>query len=380
MSVEHARDRTPSEGPAPATRPHDASPVRPEFPRAHAQGRARLHNGFDFEAAVVAPFRMQPGLRRLPAGATQLTPLAPGSRAQREKLAVLCAFWRQALVQTPDFDAAPAWAAVAAQAAAEHPEHWQWDGARAAAPRLGVAVADGAVVDLGRGAFGLGDEIGRCLRGLPGPWRLAGLFALTFLEDLAIVDGASGTVPWMAVTLPSHWAPEDKVGLHFGAIHGPVADNRLLLDAGPALMRMVCGGERWERFVWTVTDHPRLHAHPQRLDPQRWPAGAATVLPGQAWWRTERQTFLPVPAAGQAVFTIAVDVQALASAIDDPGRARALRDAVETMSDEVLGYRGLAPVRAALLAWLERQAGAGPDRPFLPAALAPETAPPAAQP
>jgi hypothetical protein len=145
-------------------------------------------------------------------------------------------------------------------------------------------------------------------------------------------------------------------------------------------MRVVCGGQRWERFVWTVTDHPRLHAHPQRMDRQRWPAGAATELPGQAWWRTERQTFLPVPATGQAVFTIAVDVQALASAIDDPGQAGALRDAVETMNDEVLGYRGLVPVRAALLAWLERQAGAGRHRPSPPAAFTPGTAPPATEP
>lgn len=364
MSVEHTQDRTPGGDPGPA--------VPPAFP-----------NGFDFEAAVGAPFRMQPGLRRLPAGATQLTPLEPGSRAQREKLAVLCAFWRQAFVQTPGFDPAPAWAAVAAHAAAEQPEHWQWDGARATAPRLGVAVADGAVLDLGRGVFGLGDEIGRCLRGLPSRWRLAGLFALTFLEDLAIVDGASGTVPWMAVALPSHWAPEDKVGRHFSAIHGPVADNRLLLDAGPALMRMVCGGQRWERFVWTVTDHPRLHAHPLRLDPQRWPAGAATELPGQAWWRTERQTFVPVPAAGQAVFTIAVDVQALARAITDPGRAHALHEAVETMSADVLAYRGLAPVRSVLLDWLKHQAKSGPHQPTAPASRAAPTrgmAPPATEP
>ena len=54
---------------------------------------------FDFEAAVVAPFRMQPGLRRLAHGATQLTPLAPGGKHQREKLAVLSAFWPQGGVQ-----------------------------------------------------------------------------------------------------------------------------------------------------------------------------------------------------------------------------------------------------------------------------------------
>ena len=41
---------------------------------------------FDFDAAVTAPFRMQPGLRRLAPGTPQLTPLAPGSRHQREKM------------------------------------------------------------------------------------------------------------------------------------------------------------------------------------------------------------------------------------------------------------------------------------------------------
>ena len=52
---------------------------------------------FDFDAAVSAPFRMQPGLRRLAPGTPQLTPLAPGSRHQREKLAVLSAFPELAL-------------------------------------------------------------------------------------------------------------------------------------------------------------------------------------------------------------------------------------------------------------------------------------------
>ena len=47
---------------------------------------------FDFDVAVNPPFRMQPGLRRLAPGSAQLTPLAPGSRHQREKLAVLSAF------------------------------------------------------------------------------------------------------------------------------------------------------------------------------------------------------------------------------------------------------------------------------------------------
>jgi hypothetical protein len=306
---------------------------------------------FDFDAAVSAPFRMQPGLRRVAAGSAQLTPLAPGSRHQREKLAVLSAFWPQALCARPGFDAAPALAALCAHAAREQPRAWAWDGARARA--LGVAVTlAGAVEQAAAGAFGLGDEIARCLQGLPPEWRLPAMLSLAFAEDFAIVDGASGTIPWLAVALPSHWAPETKVGGHFTAVHAPVADNQMLLQATDALLRLVTGTQAWERFVWTVTDQPRLHAHPARMQGPRWPANR--VEP--AWFRSERQTFIPLPERAQAVFTIAVDVQPLATVVHTPGRAAVLHDAIATMSPAVLAYRGLTPVREPLLAWLAARA------------------------
>jgi hypothetical protein len=304
---------------------------------------------FDFDAAVQAPFRMQPGLRRLADGAASLTPLAPGSRHQREKLAVLSAFWPQTLCARADFDAAPALAALAAQAVAEHPAAWRWDGRRAEALRLGVAVdTAGTIEQTATGVFGLGDEIGRGLHGLPPAWRLAGLLALAFEEDLAVVDTADGTIPWLAVALPSHWAPEAKVGRHFAEVHAPVADNTLLLRASDALMRLIAGPERWERFVWNVTDQPRLHAHPDRVDPGRW----VHTPVERAWFRSERQTFIPLPAHGQAIFTIQVAVRPLREVLDTPARAAALHDAIATMSPAVLAYRGLERVRAPLLAWI----------------------------
>jgi hypothetical protein len=310
---------------------------------------------FDFDAAVSAPFRMQPGLRRVAAGDAQLTPLAPGSRHQREKLAVLSAFWPQALCAAPGFDATPALAALCAHAAREQPQAWAWDGAHphARASALGVAVTPaGAVEQTAAGAFGLGDEVARCLHGLPPAWRLTALLSLAFAEDFAIIDAASGTIPWLAVALPSHWAPETKVGGHFTAVHAPVADNQLLLQATDALLRLVTGTQAWERFVWTVTDQPRLHAHPARAAARRWPGGG--VEP--AWFRSERQTFIPLPERAQAVFTIAVDVQPLAAVAHTRERASALHDAIATMSPAVLDYRGLTPVREPLLAWLAARA------------------------
>jgi hypothetical protein len=308
---------------------------------------------FDFDAAVTAPFRMQPGLRRLAAGAAQLTPLAPGSRHQREKLAVLSAFHPQALCAVPGFDATPALHALCAHAAAEQPQAWTWNGATAVARVLGVAVDEAGHIDQrSGGAFGLGDEIARCLQGLPEPWRLPGLLSLAFAEDFAVVDGTTGCVPWLAVTLPSHWAPEAKLGRHFTEVHAPVADNALLLKATDGLLRVITSPDRWERFVWNVTDQPRLHAHPARVDAQRWRQTAVE----QAWWRTERQTFIPLPDRQQAVFTIAVNVERLADALPRPQHAVRLHAAIASMSPAVLDYRNLGGVRAALLAWLAARA------------------------
>jgi dimethylamine monooxygenase subunit A len=308
---------------------------------------------FDFEAAVTTPFRMQPGLRRMAPGVPHLTPLKPGSRHQREKLAVLSALWPQALCAQDGFDVAPALAALCAHAASEHPRHFLWDGDLAQAPDLGVAVdSDGRLDHLSVGSFGLGDEIERCLLGLPACWRLAGLISLAFAEDFAIVDARSGTLPWLAVALPSHWSPQDKVGRHFTEVHGPVADNALLLKASESLMRLVAGaaedGTRWERFVWTITDQPRLRAHPAQNQGPRWQDTAVA----QAWFRSEHQTFIALPSLQQAVFTIHIDVQPLADVAHTPARAAVLHGAISSMSDAVLAYRGLTTVRAPLLAWL----------------------------
>ena len=335
---------------------------------------------FDFAAAVSSPHRMQPGLRRLAAGARQLTPAAVPNRGVarhlREKLAVLWAFHTQALLCQPGFDAGPALAALQAHAAAEQPQALQLDGAQLAAPGLGWALdARGQPQDIGTGW----PEIGTLLHRLPPAWRPTALLCLAFAEDFAVLDGATGTLPWLAVALPSVWAPEHKLGRHFTEVHAAVADNRLITGAAPQLIQLVTGPQRWERFVWTFSAHPRLHAHPDRVDPARWPAGLVATGSGSnsiaahTWWRTERQTFIPVPglpaSAAQAVFTIKVDSTPLALAFERAAQAGLVHDALASMSDAVLAYRGLSAVQALLLQWLAWRA-VQPDVPAVPQAAA----------
>ncbi|RYF42482.1 MAG: DUF3445 domain-containing protein, partial [Comamonadaceae bacterium] len=160
---------------------------------------------FDF-AQIAVPFRMQPGLARLPPGTPQLTPLQPGSALHAEKLAVLQAGLSRHC--SPGFDPAPAI-----------------------------------------------ESIAECARRT----RTAATFdsktpvETAFEEDFAVLDGATAALPWLCVCVPSHWAPEDKLGQDFMALHAPVADNAALLAAAPRLVQLVTQGGCWERFVWTIS-------------------------------------------------------------------------------------------------------------------------------
>ena len=304
---------------------------------------------FDF-AAVTSPFRMQPGLRRIVSGTPQLTPSRLGSRALSEKLAVLTRHAERALVADPGFDPGPALAALCAHAALEHPAAFGGGNGTWHAHALGCSLhgdelrLDGST------------EIGACLQALPARWRLAGLLALAFEQDFAVLDAATGRIPWLCVCLPSHWAPEDKVGRLFAEVHAPVADNATLLGASEALARLVTGPERWERFVWTISADPQLNQHPLRGPRDGWPGDASPdALAAQACLRTEHQTFIPLPERRQAVFTIHVESRPLPEAVTTADRARRLHDALASMSQSVLAYRGLTDAQPRLLAWLTQR-------------------------
>ena len=314
--------------------------------------------GFDF-SLVTAPFRMQPGLRRIAAGTPQLTPSRPNARHLREKMAVLGRYATQAIVAVPGFDERPVLRAIAGEASRDASPAFALAGSPDApsfhAPCLGWTVGAGIVAGDGDPA------IGDLLRSLPVATRPTALLCLAFEEDFAVIDATTTRLPWLAVCLPSRWAPETKVGLPFAEVHGPVADNAMLIAAAASLARLVAGADRWERFVWTVSAEPRLHQHPDR-GAALWPSAGTAIetateeasreVAESASFRHERQTFIPMPERGQAIFTIRVDSLPLVQAVACREDAMRLHAAIASMSADVLAYRGLQSGRDRLLHWL----------------------------
>ncbi len=249
------------------------------------------------------PMRMLPGLRRC--DQVKLHPLAPGSALHREKQALLQSGWEPLCV--PGFDPT-------------------------AAQQTALEMA------------GLSAEASAPL-------------ALLIEEDLAVLDGSSGTLPWLSVCAPSHWPPEDKIGRHWAEVHAPVADNQALMKAQQALLALCTNGQCWERSVYTLASSPRYEQHPHRTPRSPWPPLQGQALAERCWLRVERQGFFPVRGRpGLAVFSIRLEIERLDRSASTPERATQLHAWLSSMSEAVAHYKGLSPVRPAWAAWLAERA------------------------
>ncbi|MBT9551249.1 MAG: DUF3445 domain-containing protein [Hydrogenophaga sp.] len=163
---------------------------------------------------------------------------------------------------------------------------------------------------------------------------------------------------FLSVCFPSNWAPAEKLGLDFAAIHAPVADNALLQAGGQGIVDMAFRQASMLRHVWLLTPNGDLAQHPETRR-TRWEDAVAQAdstgqrLIDQVFFRVERQTTLPLPALRRGVFFIRVMVCPLTEALAvSPGRAGELREALLSMSEAVVAYRGMAAVRERLCAEL----------------------------
>ena len=160
---------------------------------------------------------------------------------------------------------------------------------------------------------------------------------------------------FLSVCFPSNWNPAEKLGQDFSAIHAPVADNMLLQAGGKGIVDMAFRQASMLRHVWLLTANGDLPQHPETRR-TRWEDAVAQAdaagqrLIDQVFFRVERQTTLPLPALRRGVFFIRVMVCPLVEVLQAaPGRAAQLAEALASMTDAVVAYRGLSTVSPRLL-------------------------------
>jgi Haem-dependent oxidative N-demethylase, alpha subunit-like len=162
---------------------------------------------------------------------------------------------------------------------------------------------------------------------------------------------------------PNHWSGGDKIGRDFAAVHAPVAGigpiNRRADVMVDAMVRAEAG---LVRFAWGLATDDRLNHHPDPPpgnSPDAWRGRVFNPREPRPFLRIERQTIWGFPHAtgdsrqtDASLFTIRTYFMDGDEVRRDPARRAALIAAIESMSPESLIYKGVAPYRDALIAWL----------------------------
>jgi Protein of unknown function (DUF3445) len=181
--------------------------------------------------------------------------------------------------------------------------------------------------------------------------RIWDVLALALQEDLVIVrdDGEMGISELMHVCFPSHWNPGERVGQSLVGLHEPVANNEQLLKASKNTLQAMVNKGPFVRFVWSLNSTDELNLNPAfHRQGRKKPLGDD---PSQWFFRVERQTTLPMPELKRSLFTIRILIAPLPSVLNDE-RKNLLVQAVLSMDEKLLAYKGLVKQKEVLLEYL----------------------------
>lgn len=175
-------------------------------------------------------------------------------------------------------------------------------------------------------------------------------------EDVAVVqlDGVNDSLAAIHLCSPNHWDPRSKIGRPFNEIHVPVPEITRTVKNYPVMFRMVIDKGPFTRFAWGVATDDRLNHHPEPprgTDPDVWRGRRADHDHTKFFVRVERQNLIGLARVDAFIFTIRTyfySVESLATA-----ERHALKEAVSTMTQASLEYKGMARLKEELFRKLE---------------------------
>ncbi len=174
-------------------------------------------------------------------------------------------------------------------------------------------------------------------------------------EDFAVLtfDENGDSIRSIHLCAPNYWAPEDKIGRNFDAVHEPVPGLEKIRRHYYPLLRSIIDKGPFYRFGWGIGTDRRLNHHPEP------PAG----IPHDEWYgrrfdagipalyiRTERQTLSGIPGFQALLFTIRTYFYEVKSL--EIHEKKALISAIESMTPATLRYKGLDKSKDDIIAWL----------------------------
>ncbi|MCC7273193.1 MAG: DUF3445 domain-containing protein [Alphaproteobacteria bacterium] len=219
--------------------------------------------------------------------------------------------------------------------ARQYPELYRRDGSIV---HVGPAAWD---VDLGDGALAAIDRAGRLVQ-----------------EDLCLMQMQGGRHVLTAASLcaPSVWRLSEKIGRPLGGVHEPVPGFAAMMEARVERIfsHLKVDAPVW-RLNWSVMSEPTLFLPETVHDrtEQRLAGLVAQTAGDKLFLRVERQTLRRLPVTGAIVFTIKTYIDPLRAISERPDLMRGLRQAITAMPEEMAGYKAMAPIRDAVIGWLD---------------------------
>jgi dimethylamine monooxygenase subunit A len=227
---------------------------------------------------------------------------------------------------------------IADRLALEHPRHFHWN------PQTQVLDSQ------------LTGEILRVSD--QSPSVLLKSFSLLVQEDLAIWKLTSDR-EWLAalsILSPNHWAPAEKLGRSFAAVHQPVAGIEAMNRNARQMAETMIFKGPFTRFAWGVATDRRLNHHPNPppgISEAQWKGRSFDASKPELYVRVERQCLMPFPDIKCALFTIRTYFESIAEIKEVPHLAESLVAALKSMTPESLVYKGLTGSRDEIIRWIE---------------------------
>lgn len=181
-------------------------------------------------------------------------------------------------------------------------------------------------------------------------------------EDLCLMqrgdDATTYDLVGASVCFPTRWGLREKIGQSLAAIHAPVPGYEPQLGASMDRFfgRMKTARPVWRRN-WSLMDDPTLFQPTGHGRQTRNRDITADNAGDTAWLRMEHQTLRRLPCSGDILFTIRVYVHPLHSLAACPTHAAALASAIRALPPAMQRYKSIAPMRDAVLAWLDKVGG-----------------------
>jgi hypothetical protein len=182
--------------------------------------------------------------------------------------------------------------------------------------------------------------------------RLIDALALAVQDDLVILHNTEpDTTELMHVCFPSHWNPAERIGQGLYGLHHPVANNEQLLQASRNVAQAMSTKGPFVRYVWSLNSTDELNLNPAlHTQGRKKPLGND---PSQWFFRVERQTTLAFPDCKRSLFTIRIYIEPLVQTLQWSECKHILTQAITSMDEHLLRYKGLTNVKEILLEYLK---------------------------